>query len=161
MERRGRESCDVLLAVARAELQKVDLRKKSIVNNWKVPKLRKIPGKRVEKLTNHCLAIIKTSKLWGAFDKKEGGGQEYIFRPALTTGRQLNKQVEWVGGGWAIHCVGDTREGPVGVGASARGVPRVLSSVSVLDGGNRCLDRNWGWNVASIFMKRPGNTLSL
>lgn len=33
MERRGRESCDVLLAVARAELQKVDWRKKSIVNN--------------------------------------------------------------------------------------------------------------------------------
>lgn len=33
METREGESCDVLLAVARAELQKVDLRKKSIVNN--------------------------------------------------------------------------------------------------------------------------------
>lgn len=142
MERWGRERA---VTVARAELQKVDLRKKSIVNNWKVPKLRKIPGKWVEKLTNHCLAIIKTSKSWGAFDKREAG-QEYtsIFRPALTTGRQLNKQVEWVGVRWAIHCVGDTREGPVGVGASARGVPRVLSSVSVLGGGNRYLDRNWG-----------------
>lgn len=64
-----------------------------------MPKLRKIPAKRVEKLTNHCLAIIKTSKSWGAFDKREAG-QEYtsIFRPALTTGRQLNKQVDWVGG---------------------------------------------------------------
>lgn len=65
----------------------------------KCQNLGKFPGKRVEKLTNHCLAIIKTSKSWGAFDKREGGGQEYIFRPALTTGRQLNKQVEWVGGG--------------------------------------------------------------